>query len=569
MTENFLFNIVNVNVNVIRMVTELKMPNKHVVPDKVARYSLKKQEIGIKKEIRLVIISDTHVTSNAGNFNEGIFKKGVEILNSINNIDYIIHLGDITNDGTVSDYEYYDSLVKGVKPELREKLLYIPGNHDAKNVGYELYCQYISKDRNFTIELDNNSVLIGIDSTEPDDNAGEIGFRTTNMYRDMLFNYDGLKIVCFHHQLVPIPKTGRERSAITDAGHVLKMLLDTNVNLVLNGHRHISNLYSMTDGDGELLVFNAGTFSCNKTRLLEQWTYTVIDLNNESITFQIKPIHNADQINIISRPFFKKIMHDVNIEGKERVARIIHIATTSFSADGGYDERAWLKAVNEINSLECDLVVHSGNLVGRQYEKDFIVAKRQLEDINQPLLVIPGHNETLYPMSWEYYKEYIGPLDPVFENEKLLFIGINSCKLQTKNGVIGRRVLEKVITKAQSSLKNKIVGITLYHDPIPSHLERWEAPLIDAGDTLSRFALSGIDLILSSSSYANWSVQVENAIFSSCSSICDKKAFLFRDVGNSFNIIDLYRDGTTNISEYQVQKRKIVHKRIFQIPVFI
>lgn len=535
----------------------------------IARFALDKKEIPFTTPVRLVIISDTHISDTATNFNKDIFLRGVEAINQIKHVDHLIHLGDITDSGTKAEYECACQLFDRLRPELRQKLVSIPGNHDSKNVGDRLYEQFISDTRDFTIELPGNSVILGLDSTEPDEDTGEIGFRTMNMFKGLLAGYSGLKIVCFHHQLLPIPKTGRERSAITDAGNVLKVLLDANVNLVLNGHRHITNTYSITDGDGELIAFNAGTFSANKTRYHQLWTYTIVDITPNDITFDITSIKDAVGCEFISRPFFAAVEHDDTADHGDRVASIVHMSNTGFSSKGAHDEKAWEAAVRKVNELGCDLVVHCGNLVEQSYKEDFLAAKALLKDIEPPLACIPGFNETFYPVGWKYFQDHVGPLDPVHEKDDLLFMGVNSCQAETRSGVIGRRVLNKVLQRGIHELPSKIVVVGLYHDIVPPPLERWTAPLSDAGDVLSAFALSGLDLVLSGNSFSNWSVQVENAVFSSCGSVCNKKARLYREIGNCFSIIDVYRDGTVKLDEYQVQRDKRRQKRTFKIPIFI
>ncbi|MBD3185639.1 hypothetical protein GF325_02325, partial [Candidatus Bathyarchaeota archaeon] len=243
----------------------------------IARFKLDKRGTGWDGRMRLLLLSDTHISRTSDRFSVDILKKGINQVNQLKNVDFVLHLGDITDNGTKSDYLYANELFDLLDPTLKENMFFIPGNHDVKNVGDRLYEEYITPKRSFTIELPNDSVIIGLDSTEPDQDQGEIGFRTTKLFKQIIEQYSGLKIVCFHHQLVPIPKTGRERSAVNDAGNVLKMLLETNVNLVLNGHRHITNLYNLSDGEGELMIFNAGTMSCLKTRFHQLWTYTLID----------------------------------------------------------------------------------------------------------------------------------------------------------------------------------------------------------------------------------------------------------------------------------------------------
>ncbi|MHA1682484.1 MAG: metallophosphoesterase family protein [Promethearchaeota archaeon] len=535
----------------------------------IARFKLEKKDIGFENKMRLVLISDSHITGDHGKFNEEIFKEGIKRINNIKNVDFIIHLGDITDNGTESDYDLTLQLLELLKPGLRDKIFYIPGNHDVKNVGDRIYEEVISDQRNFTIELPHDSVIIGLDSTEPDENTGEIGYNTTRLFKKIIEQYSGLKIVCFHHQLIPIPKTGRERSAITDAGSVLKMLLDTNVNLVFNGHRHISNLYNMTDGKGELMVFNAGTISCQKTRFHQLWTYSIVDIEPDVVTFKVIGIKNPDQQNIIGRPFFAGVREPPAIINKDLIACIVHMANSGISIKHTHDVNAWKTAMNVINAIDCDVVVHSGSIVDNGQEEDFELASDMLGEIAHPKIVVPGLPETHYPMSWNYFQKYIGDLEPKFENENLLILGINSCQLETKSGIIGRRTLNSILTEAFPKLTQKIVGINLHHDLVPAPFERWEATLKDSGDSLAAFAISGIDLILSGSSYANWSVQVENAIFSSTGSISNRKATLHGQYGNRFNIIKVYEDGTTLIEEFQVKHNRQVLKRAFKIPILM
>ena len=534
----------------------------------IVRFQLDKKELKVPKKTRIILISDSHVSTHNEIFNEQMFLKGIQEINKIKNIDHVIHLGDLTHDGTMSDYLRYLTLMEKLRPGLRDKLHTIPGNHDSKNVGYRLYEEMVSEERNFLIELSNEAVIFGVDSTEPDQDEGEIGFRTTSLFKKLISQYPGFVLFCFHHQLVPIPKTGRERSAITDAGNVLKMLLDSNVNLVLNGHRHITNLYSMTDGDGELVVFNAGTFSCNKTRYRQLWTYTILDIDDELIKFTIRLIRDARDFDIISRPTIAGTKPPRIKPGAKVAAKIIHMANSNFSARNTYDETAWKLAVKKINEMDCNLVVHTGNLVANTYNEDYQMAKAMMSDFIHPTLIIPGHNETEYPMSWRFFEKYIGSTDPFYDKDNILFFGLNSCQTGIKKGVIGRRVLMDVLNRGMGELPRKIVGVGLFHEIIPSPMQRWTAPLLDAGDVLNLFAQSGIDLILSGSSYSNWTVQVENAIFSSCGAVADKKAFYYKEIGNSFNIITVYENGIIKIEEHQIQNKKTREKRVFKIPVF-
>ena len=177
-----------------------------------------------------------------------------------------------------------------LKPISNVPIYYLIGNHDAKNVGYLLFEELIGEGHRYFEYDDDNLFVLGFDSTKPDLPGGVIHHKAIEDVKNRINAPDRknkFKIICFHHQTIPIPNTGKERSAIDDSGDMLEMLLTNKADLVLNGHRHISNLYTVSSPVKDLYIFNAGTFSCNKTRYREQFTYSVIDIERNSINFKI------------------------------------------------------------------------------------------------------------------------------------------------------------------------------------------------------------------------------------------------------------------------------------------
>ena len=73
-------------------------------------------------------------------------------------------------------------------------------------------------------------------------------------------------LVVFHHHLLPVPLTGRERNILLDSGDTLKLLMDYGVNVVLNGHKHVANAWKLEN----MVVLTSGTAT---TRRLHADTY--------------------------------------------------------------------------------------------------------------------------------------------------------------------------------------------------------------------------------------------------------------------------------------------------------
>ena len=83
--------------------------------------------------MRIAHISDTHIT-RGGAFVPESFERVVDFINA-EDCDIVVHTGDVTNTGLKEDYQRAKPLLKTIeKPKV-----VLMGNHDARNVGYELF----------------------------------------------------------------------------------------------------------------------------------------------------------------------------------------------------------------------------------------------------------------------------------------------------------------------------------------------------------------------------------------------------------------------------------------------
>lgn len=503
-----------------------------------------KEELNIKK--RLVIVSDTHITRWEGAFNLHAFNIGIKKVNKIQNVSLFLHLGDITHSGTLLEYEYTMEQFKKFNPISKSPMMILIGNHDALNVGYLLFEEMIGR-RHYEYE-DDDLYVIGIDSTKPDLPGGIIHHNVIEAVRNRLIKPERenkFKIVCFHHQLIPIPNTGKERSAIDDSGDMFKMLLETKTDLVLNGHRHTSNLYTVSSSEKDLLIFNAGTFCCNKTRYRDLFSYSIIDIEENHVKFKILPVLETNSKKVIYRdikyytpPEYEKL--------KKPICRFIQIFNSLISEEKGA-ETVFDLAIEKINQLdEIDLVIHTGNLTKNSYKEEFRSARETLKQLDYPYLVVPGYTDSK-PPAWEYWRQYIGDADPLYENEKLYFQGINSTTLDSPIGFIGRKTLNKFIEKVLSLSHEKIFGVCCFHNLIPTPLSVWRTELTDSGDVLAQFALSQIDLVLNSSPSISFNVKIENTVVSNGGNIGSKH---FDPV---FIEIEIHRKGLVILKEHNLR----------------
>jgi 3',5'-cyclic AMP phosphodiesterase CpdA len=186
-----------------------------------------------------------------------------------NSPDIIIITGDLTENGLAAEYNGAKNFIDRI--ECKNKLI-VPGNHDARNAGY-LFFEDIFKARSSFGHFGEITV-VGLDSSQPELEEGHIGRENYN-WIESTFAVDGFKVFALHHHLVPIPRTGRGKNVLVDAGDVLELLDRSGVNLVLCGHWHIPWVWRLND----MLVISSGTVWSSKIRGKATQSYNLIEID--------------------------------------------------------------------------------------------------------------------------------------------------------------------------------------------------------------------------------------------------------------------------------------------------
>jgi 3',5'-cyclic AMP phosphodiesterase CpdA len=194
------------------------------------------------------------------------------------NPDLIICTGDFTNEGFRQEYKTAAAYFQQFGP----RLVAVPGNHDARNVGY-LHFEEMIGPRHWRVAL-GGVVIVGADSSEPDLNHGQIGRERYAWIAEQFADPAELKIYVQHHHLLPIPGTGRERNIVYDAGDLLELLIRSGVGLALTGHKHVPYVWRLE----ELYVANAGTCASLRLRGNTRPCYNVIDVDGSEVTIHRK-----------------------------------------------------------------------------------------------------------------------------------------------------------------------------------------------------------------------------------------------------------------------------------------
>lgn len=221
--------------------------------------------------VTIAHISDLHVGSV--HFVPNLMNRVIAEINELGP-DLIVCTGDISNEGFRGEYKSAAAYLSQFEAPLRA----VPGNHDAKNVGYVHFEDMIGP-RHWVERVGENVLIVAADSSEPDLNEGQVGRERYPWLTENFLQPARLRIYVQHHHLLPVPGTGRERSTVADAGDLLEVLIRSGVNLSLTGHKHVPYVWRLEN----LYIANAGTCASLRLRGHTRPAYNVIEYADDEV----------------------------------------------------------------------------------------------------------------------------------------------------------------------------------------------------------------------------------------------------------------------------------------------
>jgi Icc protein len=243
--------------------------------------------------MKIIQVSDLHVSGSY--FVPEWGDLVVDRINSINP-DLLIISGDLTDDGHMYEYEKAVAFVSRFKVKNR---FMVPGNHDARNEGYKLFEEFFGE--RFP-SFENEQIYIqGFDSSVPDTDEGHIGRENYKLFSGVRNSSGKLKMIVLHHHVIPIPGTGREENVIWDAGDFLGLIIESGINLVLSGHRHLPWIWKLEHTH----FITAGTPTSWRLKAHSHASFNIFDLETERV--------RMNQVYIIDNKFEEKTKLDIKI----------------------------------------------------------------------------------------------------------------------------------------------------------------------------------------------------------------------------------------------------------------
>ena len=211
----------------------------------------------------------------------------------------------------------------------------------------------------------------------------------------------------------------------------------------------------------------------------------------------------------------------------------LHISKSSF------DEEMFFKAVSEINHLNPDMIILTGDITNNGYYDEFKQATRYLQMFEAPLFAVPGNHDSRN-LGYQTFEDLIGERSwKLTLGEKVTVMGLDSSSPDEDKGHIGtpqHMWLEHQLDECVINENFSIVAMHHHVVPIPQ-TGRERNVLSDAGDVLKTLTTHEVDLVLSGHKHVPNIWKINNTVISNSGSLSSIK--LRGKNKNSYNVYNI------------------------------
>ncbi|MGD2107244.1 MAG: metallophosphoesterase [Nitrosopumilaceae archaeon] len=160
--------------------------------------------------------------------------------------------------------------------------------------------------------------------------------------------------------------------------------------------------------------------------------------------------------------------------------------------------------VNEVNQLNPDFIVVTGDLTNEGLMKEYEQCKKLLTKINAKKIITISGNHDYRNTGYLLFKKYF-PFETVNElNDKVVLVTLGTARPDRNEGEVGYRQnlwLERTMKK----YKDKVKILAMHHHlvAIPDTGSD-QLTVVDAGDVLRTILDTGVDLVLCGHKHRPW-----------------------------------------------------------------
>lgn len=204
-----------------------------------------------------------------------------------------------------------------------------------------------------------------------------------------------------------------------------------------------------------------------------------------------------------------------------------------------FQRQVFQQAVDEINDVEPDVLVASGDLTENGLVSQYREAKRSLDMIKCSRRVFCSGNHDYRSTGYLLFKEFF-PTKPIMKLDGVVFAVISTARPERNEGEVGHRQvlwLQSTFSKFRRLMKVAVIHHHLIQVPDtgPDNI-----PVIDAGDTLRTITESKVGLVLGGHRHRPWRWNVGGTQIIHAGTLSSERLRGFYVY--SYNVIDVSKD---------------------------
>ena len=167
------------------------------------------------------------------------------------------------------------------------------------------------------------------------------------------------------------------------------------------------------------------------------------------------------------------------------------------------------RAVNEINDLNPDIVICSGDLTTFGFKHEYAMAKGYLDSIEcDALVVIPGNHDSRN-VGYVHFEELFGARNSVLRVGGVTVVAVDSTEPDLDNGQIGRGRYGWIEQQFADPADLRVFIVHHHLLPVPG-TGRERNIVNDAGDALECLQRAGVDLVLAGHKHVPYAWKLED-----------------------------------------------------------
>jgi 3',5'-cyclic AMP phosphodiesterase CpdA len=200
------------------------------------------------------------------------------------------------------------------------------------------------------------------------------------------------------------------------------------------------------------------------------------------------------------------------------------------------------RVIDELNLLEPDIVVVTGDLTDMGYRGEFLQANQLLDRIECPQRMVLIGNHDARNVGDIHFEELFGARRCELKLPEMRLIALDSSEPDLDSGRIGRDT-HRWLAARFAATPDDFKVVAMHHHLVPVPGTGRERNIVhDAGDLLRVLADSGVDLVLCGHKHVPNVWRLEDMLIINAGTCCTHR--LRGNVRPSFNIIEIDEEGS-------------------------